>query len=503
VRHAALLLAAAIAAVAVGGYHPYAEDAGIYVAGIKLASNPGLYGGSRFFIVPYFRASLFTHLNAWILRSLHLPTDYLIFAMLLLTTWLLLYSCWELARQCFSQQHERWAAVLLLASCLSLPVAGSSLFMMDPYLTGRSFSTPLTLLALCACLEGRAARAALLLLLVVLFHPLMAIYATGFVLLLWAVKHRSWLGTASLLASAAAAGLAIQYSQRAVVESPAYRAAVLSRDYFYLARWQWYEIFGLIAPLMLLATYARWRGTQRSLRSVNPAALDPVSAPQHAVALATTCVFLGVASITASLAFSRPGSHSHLVAALQPIRPFLLIYWCMFLLLGGTIGRLCGRRHVRRWAVLFATVAIGLAWVQHQAYPSSPHLELPWRASTNEWSRAFLWVRGNTPLDAVFALDADYIHAPGEDAQGFRAIAERDSLADASKDGGAAAVFPQLAERWMAEQTATTGLNAISDTERLRRLAPFHVNWIVLNSAATTAMPCPFQNTAVKVCRLQ
>jgi hypothetical protein len=492
-----------MAAVAIGGYHPYAEDAGIYVAGIKLASNPGLYGGSGFFIAPFLTASLFTHLNAWILSSLHLPIEYLLFTMLLLTTWLLLYGCWELAKLCFHRRHERWAAFFLVAACLSLPVAGSSLFMMDPYLTGRSFSTPLTLLALCACLQGRTARAALLLLLVALFHPLMAIYATGFVLMLWAVQHQSWLGAAALLASAAAAGLAVQYSQRAVTESPAYRAAALSRDYFYLARWQWYEIFGLIAPLILLTAYARWHSNEKTFGSIPPDALAPVSAPQHAVALATTCVLVGAASITVSLVFARPDSQSHLVAALQPIRPFLLIYCCMFLLLGGTIGRLCGSRHVRRWAVLFATVAIGLAWVQRQAYPASPHLEMPWSASTNGWTRAFLWIRANTPPDAVFALDADYIHSPGEDAQGFRAIAERASLADRSKDGGAAAVFPQLAERWSAERTATTGLDHLSDAERLRRLAPFHVDWIVLNSAAATSMPCPFQNAAVKVCRLQ
>ncbi len=493
VRHACLLLLVAIAAVAVDGYHPYAEDAGIYVAGIKLAANPGLYGTSSFFIAPYLRASVFTHLNAWVLRSLNLPLTYLLFAMQILTAWLLLYACWELAKRCFVLDQQRWAAVLLVAVCLSLPVAGSSLFLMDPYLTGRSFSTPLSLLAVCACLDERILRTALLLGLVALFHPLMAIYAMGFVLLLWAVKRESWLGVAGLVGSAAAAGLVIQYSARGVTESTACRAAVLSRDYFYLSRWRWYELFGLIAPLLLLVAYSVWRE-------------HPRYAPGRALAavsLAQSCVVLGAMSIAASLAFSQPKSHSHLIASLQTIRPFLLIYLCMFLLLGGVIGRYWGRPRAWRWAILFAVVAAGLALVQHRAYPASAQVELPWTTSTNDWTRAFLWVRDHTPQNAVFALDADYIHAPGEDAQGFRAIAERASLADASKDGGAAAVFPQLAERWMAEQTATTGLNTISDAERLRRLEPFHVRWIVLNSSAITAMPCPFQNAAVKVCRLQ
>jgi hypothetical protein len=123
--------------------------------------------------------------------------------------------------------------------------------------------------------------------------------------------------------------------------------------------------------------------------------------------------------------------------------------------------------------------------------------------SSNGWNRAFLWIRGNTPQNAIVALDADYIHAPGEDSQGFRALAERDSLADRSKDGGAAAVFPRLADRWMTEQTATTGLNNIDDSERVRRLTPFHVDWIVLNAASPTRMQCPFVDATAKVCRLR
>jgi len=487
-RQAALLLVTALAAIAIDGYHPYAEDAGIYVAGIKQALDPGLYGSSSFFIAPYLKASVFSHLIAWLLRSLHTGLDCLLFTMQILTTWLLLYGCFELARRCFRRNHERWSAVLLAAACLSLPVAGSSLFIMDPYLTGRSFATPLTLLALCACLNERAGRTVLLLLLVALFHPLMAIYATGFVLLLWAVQRRSWTGAVALMLSALAAGAITQYCQRAVFESQAYRAAADSRDYFYLSRWHWYELFGLAAPLVLFAMYARWQGSGGNDRSR---------------VLAKTCALLGVTSILSCLFFAREAAHSHLIAALQTIRPFLFLYLCMFLLLGGVIGHICGRE--RRWlfAALLLCTGAGLAFAQHRTYPASAQVELPGIASRNGWTRAFLWIRENTPRQAVFALDADYIHAPGEDAQGFRAIAERASLADASKDGGAAAVFPQLAERWMAEKTATTGLNAISDAERLRRLATFHVGWIVLSSAASTAMPCPFQNAAVKVCRLQ
>jgi hypothetical protein len=167
------------------------------------------------------------------------------------------------------------------------------------------------------------------------------------------------------------------------------------------------------------------------------------------------------------------------------------------------LGQLWLKRIPWRWLLLFGGVAAGIALAQNRTYLYSAHLELPGSVHKDAWRQAFLWARSNTPLDAIFALDADYIHAPGENTQGFRAIAERASLADFSKDGGAAAVFPQLAERWMTEHLAQTGLNRIDDTERRRRLLPLHVTWMVLDRRAETAMPCPFQNDLVKVCRLR
>ena len=487
-RNAALLLLLSLAAIAVNGYHPYGEDAGIYVSGIKEAMHPGLYGSSAYFIAPYLQSSVFPYLSAWIVKSLHLPLEDLLLAMQILTTWLLLYACWGLAKRSFDRREEQWAALLLAAVCLSVPVAGSSLFMMDPYVTGRSFSTPLSLLALTACLDRKLLRAWLLLVLIGLFHPLMMVYAAFFVLLAWAVEHRSWIGVASISASAVAAAAAVQFSQRTVVESAAYQNAVGSRYYFFLANWHWYELAGVAAPVLLLGVYVLREGR---------------TAPKDSISLAASSVVVGLTSIVIALAFAREQSHSHLVAALQPLRPFLLIYLCMFLILGGVFGRTILKRSAWRWILLFGGTGVGLAVVQHQTYPASAHLELPGRVSDNSWTRAFIWIRDNTPANAVFALDADYIHAPGEDGQGFRAIAERNSLADRSKDGGAAAVFRQLADRWMNEQSATTDLDKIDDPERLRRLTPFHADWIVLNTNSPTQMQCPFTDEAVKVCRLR
>jgi hypothetical protein len=142
---------------------------------------------------------------------------------------------------------------------------------------------------------------------------------------------------------------------------------------------------------------------------------------------------------------------------------------------------------------------------ERTAFPHSNHLELPGSVPRNQWTQAFLWVRDNTPKDALFALDADYINAPGEDAQCFRAIAERSALPDYSKDGGEASIAPELATEWTSSQAAQQHLSApqATDPQRLAALRPLGVSWVILQAGATTHFDCPYTNAAVKVCRLR
>jgi hypothetical protein len=116
--------------------------------------------------------------------------------------------------------------------------------------------------------------------------------------------------------------------------------------------------------------------------------------------------------------------------------------------------------------------------------------------------RAFVWIRDNTPKDAVFALDSHYITHEGEDAQGFRGIAERSALPDYSKDGGEASITPALASAWAEGQTAQSGLDGESDEARSAKLKKLGVGWVVLERNTATAWPCPYANDAVKVCRI-
>ncbi len=482
-----VLIALTAFAAIIQGYHPYADDAGIYIAGVKLALHPYLYGSSSVFITGYTHLSIFSSLIAAMVRMTHLPLLYVLFGIQLFTTWLVLYSCWKLALKCFSSPQARWGAVTLVAVCLTMPVAGSALFIMDPYVTSRSFSTPLTLLAIGAALDRRFLKVFLWLVAVGLLHPLMAIYAAGFLLLLWMMQEERWLTVSALCAMSIFAGAVLQFSQRNVVESAAYRTAALTRAYFYLYSWKWYELFGLVAPLALMFAYCWWQ--RFNFR-------------KSSVALCGTCIAIGMSSIIVSLLFSHPESHSHLVARLQTIRSFLIIYIILFMGLGGLVTQYLLKGFVWRWALVFLGIASIMFVAQRRDYPASAHSELPWVHSSNSWSQAFIWIRKNTPANAVFALDANYIGAKGEDTQGFRAMAERSSLADYSKDGGTAAAFPLVAKKWMVEHTADTNLNRISDQERIRRLAPLGVSWLVLQKNADTQFVCPFHNAVVKVCQL-
>jgi len=139
---------------------------------------------------------------------------------------------------------------------------------------------------------------------------------------------------------------------------------------------------------------------------------------------------------------------------------------------------------------------------QRSIYPATEHIEVPGTASRNPYTQAFVWIRNNTPRDALFALDAHYIGAPGNDAQSFRAIAQRSALPDYSKDGGEASITPQLAPEWAAGVAAQTGLDGEPDAVRATALRPFGVGWAVLERPTSTDWPCPYVNQTVKVCRL-
>jgi energy-coupling factor transporter transmembrane protein EcfT len=212
-----------------------------------------------------------------------------------------------------------------------------------------------------------------------------------------------------------------------------------------------------------------------------------------------------VASVTGfviAVFFARGSSHSLMVARLQPLRIFQIIYILMILAIGAALGERVLRRHLFRWVVMFVLLGGTMLFAQLTTFPHSAHIEFPWAAPTNEWEQGFDWIRNHTPENSVIALDANYITDAGEDAQNFRAIAERSAIPDYSKDGGLAAIAPDLTADWIVGEALQQGLDRATDIQRIAILKASSAGWVVLSQGALTEFDCPYRNNSMKVCRV-
>jgi hypothetical protein len=203
----------------------------------------------------------------------------------------------------------------------------------------------------------------------------------------------------------------------------------------------------------------------------------------------------------AALVVSIPARFGSL-ARFQPLRSLHLLYILFVLFSGGFLGECVLKNRVWRWLALFAPLCAGMFLAQRSLFPESAHVEWPGAAQRNPWAQAFIWVRQTTPTDAVFALDPLHMRIPGEDTQGFRAIAQRSMLADAIKDSGAVSMFPPLAEEWFRQVQAQSGWKQFQLQDFRRLQAEYGVGWVVVQQPGVAGLDCPYQNSAVLVCRL-
>jgi len=502
------LVALAAVTLLLNGYHPLAEDGGLYVAGVQLTLDPTLFPHYTVFVSEHLHFSIFAPVLASLVHLTHLSLAWVLLLTDLFSLWVTFYAAHRILQHTISSEAAQLAGLCLLSVFWTLPIAGTSLLLMDPYVTARSLSTPLSLLALAFALEDRTnlrplLNSALYLILAAAFHPLMAAYAFAFVLVLRLTRLRQRALAYAILTLSALA-LAAVLQTVAPTETPAIIAAEKSRYYWFLSQWQWFELLGLAGPLAVLAALlTRYRNQA-----------DPLNTA--AATLCRACIAIGSIATLVALLFAHEGSRSHLVARMQPLRVFLLIYAIMTLLLGATLTQLAleARQRLnsnlprRALASLPTVIILALAatmfYVQRQTFPASEHLEFPSRTqqNPNPWVQAFLWARDNTPPEALFALDTKYVNEDGEDAQTFRPIALRSALPDFSKDGGEAAITPSLATQWLQGAVAQTNLSTETDAVRDAHLLPLGVTWMVLHAAAPTAHECPYNNGVIKVCSL-
>ena len=470
------------------GYHLGVEDGEIYIPTAKKLLHPALYPYATEFFLSHGHLSVFGPVVALTSRLTGLPIDWSVFGWYIVTLFATLTSCWFLLQACFSSPRARWSGMLVITAVLAMPATNTGLLLVDPYLTARSFSTPLTIFALTALLERKYVLAGIAMLLTALFHPQMVAYLIFLALVLRVIDRKRTPATerVPVMASGVVAGvLPTGFDLKPAIG--AYHEALYSRDYYFLQNWSWYHWLGMLAPLAILAWF--WKGTVRGTK------------PAFGL-LSFAMLPFGILSITAGLLFASSPSFD-MFARLQPLRTFHLITLVLVLLLGGVFGEYIARGRVWTMAALTVPLAAGMFFVARGTYPNSAQVELPSQASSNAWVNTLFWVRNQTPQDAVFAVDAHYFLDPGTDVHGFRAISERSALADYVKDGGVVAQFPGLADEWKQMSTATTGLNhfTASDFQRLKSEYPA-VTWTVVHGAAPAGLNCPFNQQGYAVCRI-
>ena len=472
-----LLASFTLSAMAVQGYHPAVEDAEIYVPGVLKLLHPSLFPYNSQFFQSHASMTIFPNLIADSIRLTHLSPSRAFLAWQIVTSFLLLWACLRIARLCFAENFAAWCGVALTAALFALPVAGTALLIVDPYLTTRSFSTPCALLAIASSLERRHFSAIFWILFTAAIHPLMAVYAVTFLAVLITLK---------LLPSPMRLPEWIPTLSRGLFPpvTPQYHAILQTRPYFFLSNWAWYEWLGLLAPFAMLIAFAR------------------LALRYRLGAMGLLCQSLAIYGVlfTAVAAFI---ARQENLAEVQPLRFLHLLYVIMFLLAGGLIGKFLLKKSPWRWALLFVPLCAGMAYAQDRLTPSSSHLELPGQQSKNAWVQAFKWARHNTPENAYFALDPRYMALPGEDQHGFRAIAQRSALADAVKDSGAASMFPALASPWADQLNAQKGWERFRRDDFLRLKKNYGVDWIVIQEPGVPGLPCPYATSQLLVCRIE
>jgi hypothetical protein len=469
-----LLVLLTFLALLVEGYHPWAEDAEIYLPGVEKILQPELFPFNSQFFEPHARSTLFPRLIAASVRISYLRLETALFLWQIASIFLLLLACWQLSARCFADPKARWAGVALIAALLTLPVAGTALYIMDQYVNPRNLSAFAAIFAIVRTLDEKYLQAAVFLAFAAVIHPLMSVFAFSLCILLVC------LGRIELPWLAALLPFGISFAP----PPKAYHQVALLHSYHYVTRWHWYEWLGIIGPVVILWRFRRL-ARARQWKNVD--------------LLCRGLLIYEVACLAAALVLDVPARFEAL-ARLQPMRSLYLLYIIMFLIGGGVLGEFVLKNRLWRWLILFVPLCTGMFVAQRALFPGSAHIEWPGAQPENPWAQAFLWVRNNTPVNAVFALDPDYMNLAGEDEQGFRAIALRSSIADGLKDSGAVSMFPVLADEWWRQVQAQSGWSHFQLQDFRRLQMAYGVNWVVLQQPGVAGLDCPYHNRAVLVC---
>ena len=466
------------AAFAIHGYHLGIEDEAIYLPAVKKLLNPSLYPHDAEFFMGQARNTVLPFLVASSVRLTHVPLDWAVFVWQFVALFLMLLGCYRIARCCFPDPLDQWGAVALVTALLTLPVAGTSLYIADQHLHPRTLSAAAILLSIVAALDRRIATAVVWSVVAFVIHPLMAVFGMSLVPLIWLPLER-WIPRA------------LEAVPIPILGRPTagWREAIETRGYYFLLRWEWYEWLGIFAPVAIVWWMGRIAQRFHS---------------RNLVVLTNRLVVFTVLWFAAGLIITVPRPLEFLVP-LQPMRYLHLVYTLMTVFAGGLLAHYVLRDRAWRWTLLLLPISAGMFLAQRNLFPTSRHIDWPGAPPKNKWVEAFMWVRRNTPQDALFALDPNYMSLPGEENYGFRALAERSQVADRSKDAAVVTLSPELGPAWQRQVHAISGFRNFNADDFRRLRQRLGVSLVILDQPKASSLtdagfPCPYNNGLLSIC---
>ncbi|HEY9128055.1 MAG TPA: hypothetical protein VIM62_13060, partial [Acidobacteriaceae bacterium] len=179
------ILGLTVAAFLIHGYHPWSEDAEIYLPGIEKLLNPRLFPVGAEFFQLHAHMTWFPQLIAGTASLFHLPLSVALLLWQAACFFLFLLACWQLLCRLFPNTQARWAGVALVAALFTMPIAGTALYLMDPFLNPRNIIAFAQVYAVLRVLERKYIQAALFLAFSISIHPFMSAFAGSFCLLLF------------------------------------------------------------------------------------------------------------------------------------------------------------------------------------------------------------------------------------------------------------------------------------------------------------------------------
>jgi len=483
-RNLLLVVVFSLLAMVVMGYHPGFEDDAVYLTAVKADLNPSLYPYDSDFFRVQLQATVFDKWVAGFIRYTHISVGCTELLFQFVSIFLIMLGCWCIARVLFKEEWAQWAGVALTAAMMTLPVTGTALYLADQHLHPRNTATGLILLAVSRILASRRWQAVPLLLLAFMIHPIMAALGISFCFFLSMAMLEPvhvWLRSLrGLMAAAVPLGWIFESP------TPAWHRALETRGYYFLSNWAWYEWLGALAPIFLF--WWLWRVALKRGETI---------LARFALAVFSYGIFQ---QAVAMIILNSPALVR--LTPMQPMRFLHLIYYFLTLVGGCLLGKYLLKSSAWRWAAFLFVINAGMFASQRALFRGTEHLELPGMQSDNPWLQSFAWIRMNTPTNAYFAMDPNYLAAPGEDYHSFRALAERSQLADMVKDPSLVTQVPELGPAWERQVDATAGWQHFQLTDFKRLNAELGVDWVIVAYPQPRGLACQWHNKSLAVCEI-